>query len=261
MDLNLNPALADGYKSPAQRTRLITEGWVHNSVYCPVCGAERLKKHSNNAPVLDFECLSCREGFELKSKRGRLGPRIVDGAYQALLTRLMSNAVPNLFVMTYLPGICRVNDLMVIPGQFFVPSVVERRKRLSVSAQRAGWEGCKIVLEKIPKAGKVFIVENGTPKPKNDVVAAFNRTLFLRETPKVEVRGWTLDVMRCVDVLGKAEFTLGEVYRFESELSRLHPENRHVRDKIRQQLQILRDCGLLAFERQGRYRILKLREN
>ena len=36
-------------------------------------------------------------------------------------------------------------------------------------------------------------------------------------------------------------------YALEDNLSRLHPANRHVRDKIRQQLQILRDLGLLEF--------------
>jgi type II restriction enzyme len=30
-------------------------------------------------------------------------------------------------------------------------------------------------------------------------------------------------------------------------LAKLHPNNTHVRDKIRQQLQILRDLGLLDF--------------
>jgi Dam-replacing HTH domain/Dam-replacing family len=32
-----------------------------------------------------------------------------------------------------------------------------------------------------------------------------------------------------------------EAYAFTRELEKLHPDNRHVRDKIRQQLQVLRD--------------------
>jgi type II restriction enzyme len=34
----------------------------------------------------------------------------------------------------------------------------------------------------------------------------------------------------------------------------LHPDNRHVRDKIRQQLQVLRNLGLVEFLGRGRYR-------
>jgi hypothetical protein len=40
-------------------------------------------------------------------------------------------------------------------------------------------------------------------------------------------------------------FTTVDVCAFESELEKLHPDNRHVRDKIRQQLQVLRDRNLL----------------
>ena len=42
-------------------------------------------------------------------------------------------------------------------------------------------------------------------------------------------------------------FTLADVYAHASSLAKLHPNNRHVRDKIRQQLQILRDMGLVEF--------------
>ena len=38
-------------------------------------------------------------------------------------------------------------------------------------------------------------------------------------------------------------------------MARLHPQNRFVRPKIRQQLQILRDLGLLEFLGRGRYRV------
>lgn len=62
--------------------------------------------------------------------------------------------------------------------------------------------------------------------------------------------------MRCVEKIGKNEFTLEDVYRFENELSILHPENKHIRDKIRQQLQILRDKGYLDFVSRGYYRLL-----
>ena len=53
----------------------------------------------------------------------------------------------------------------------------------------------------------------------------------------------------------QGHFTLNDLYAFEARLSALHPTNRHVREKIRQQLQVLRDRGWLAFgERRGMYR-------
>jgi hypothetical protein len=42
-------------------------------------------------------------------------------------------------------------------------------------------------------------------------------------------------------------FSLSQVYELEIELTKLHPKNDHVRDKIRQTLQYLRDEGLISF--------------
>jgi len=61
-------------------------------------------------------------------------------------------------------------------------------------------------------------------------------------------------VLNVVRALNKDEFTLQDVYAFAGHLEKLHPANRHVRDKIRQQLQVLRDLGLVEFLGDGRYR-------
>jgi hypothetical protein len=41
-------------------------------------------------------------------------------------------------------------------------------------------------------------------------------------------------------------FTNADVYAYERELAKLHPDNRHIKDKIRQKLQVLRDLGILS---------------
>jgi hypothetical protein len=51
------------------------------------------------------------------------------------------------------------------------------------------------------------------------------------------------------------EFTTADAYAFTRELEQLHPDNRHVRDKIRQQLQVLRDTGLLLHVQRGVWRL------
>jgi len=45
-----------------------------------------------------------------------------------------------------------------------------------------------------------------------------------------------LDVLNGVRSLGKQEFSNGDAYTLAEQLEQLHPDNRHVRDKIRQQL-------------------------
>ncbi len=40
MNLTFNTALIQGYKSPAQIARRLTEDWLARNMYCPICGAE-----------------------------------------------------------------------------------------------------------------------------------------------------------------------------------------------------------------------------
>ena len=95
---------------------------------------------------------------------------------------------------------------------------------------------------------------NGTVRAKELVLAEWQKTLFLRnESP--DTRGWLLDVMNCVESVGKREFTLDDVYAFERHLGDLYPGNQNVKPKIRQQLQFLRDRGFIDFVSRGNYRL------
>jgi type II restriction enzyme len=67
--------------------------------------------------------------------------------------------------------------------------------------------------------------------------------------------GWTSDVLTAVRSLKKVKFFLSDIYEHEERLAKLHPNNHHVRDKIRQQLQVLRDLDLLEFLGDGSYRL------
>ena len=44
------------------------------------------------------------------------------------------------------------------------------------------------------------------------------------------------------------------MYSFVDELQVKHPDNNHIPDKIRQQLQFLRDKGIIEFKGSGVYR-------
>lgn len=107
---------------------------------------------------------------------------------------------------------------------------------------------------RVPTSGKIFFVQNGQPLPKVSVLRKWQRTLFLRDQLD-EARGWLIEVMKCVEALGRPEFSLDEVYAFEGPLGHLYPGNRHIKQKIRQQLQVLRDRGYLDFVSRGNYRL------
>lgn len=253
MKLGFDERLATNYTSASQKIRILTEQWVDGSIFCPNCGQLNIEKYPNNQPVADFFCSNCHEDYELKSKKNAVGKKIVDGAYRTMLERLGSSNNPNFFLLSYNLQNLEVLDFLVIPKHFFVPEIIEERKPLATTARRAGWIGCNIRLGSIPESGKIFFVRNKATQPKQKVLSEWKKTLFLRDENNVAMKGWLLDVMRCVEKAGKAEFTLDDVYAFEPNLTRLHPENQHVKDKIRQQLQVLRDKGYLRFLGPGRY--------
>ncbi|TAE86264.1 MAG: hypothetical protein EAY81_05785 [Bacteroidetes bacterium] len=54
----------------------------------------------------------------------------------------------------------------------------------------------------------------------------------------------------------KQVFTLKDVSKYKSKLQSIYPSNQHVMDKVRQQLQYLRDLGLIEFLGNGSYKKL-----
>ena len=255
MKLDLDRRASISYNSFSQKARVLTETWVDKEIYCPNCGFEELTKYSNNRPVADFVCKRCQEDFELKSKKTAIGEKIVDGAYRTMLDRLASLNNPNLFLLRYDATALRVSEFFVIPKHFLVPAAIEKRKPLSPAARRAGWVGCNILLSRIPSSGRIFLIKDDQAVNKKTVLRDWKKTLFLREEKETLARGWLLDVMTCVEAIGKPVFTTADIYQYEGRLARLHPDNKHVKDKIRQQLQRLRDKGYLEFYGKGRYRL------
>lgn len=254
MDLNLPIDIATNYSSVAQKIRVISENWVNRSAFCPNCGSN-LTPFKNNQPVADFYCPACTEEFELKSKNGVIGRKVVDGAYTTMIDRLQANNNPNFFFLSYDRRTFSICNFLVIPKYFFMDSIIERRKPLSTNARRAGWVGCNILLDGIPKFGKIFYIENGLVSDRGKVLEKWKNTTFVRNTHDIESKGWFFDVLICIDKLRKTEFNLDEVYQFEPLLKAKHPQNNNVQAKIRQQLQFLRDKNVIEFVRPGQYRL------
>ncbi len=256
MDTRLDLRPADGYKSPAQIARVLTESWVAANAYCPAC-ANRLDKLRDNTPVGDFACRKCREEYELKSKKNGFSRKIVDGAWEEMDKKVSGGLSPNFFLLNYDLRRMSVHNFFVLPKHFLLPGLIEKRKPLPPTARRAGWTGCNIILQDIPRAGRIYYIKDGRTEPRDQVLKNWKKTLFLRDQPPTERKGWTLSVMSCVDRLGKSDFSLDEVYAFEETLAGKFPGNRHIKDKIRQQMQILRDKGYLEFKGAGRYRLAR----
>ena len=188
-----------------------------------------------------------------------------------------------------------VRNLLLVPHFAFPPSAIVKRPPLSSTARRAGWVGCNFALNRIPVDARIPIIctrSSGRQSahsnfnqsrltsaatlitPPEEVREKFRQIKTLQDVPQ---RGWVLDVLNIVRRLtahssgresahsnfnqslltsaATKEFTNADIYAFERELAALHPDNRHIRDKIRQQLQVLRDTGFLVQPERGVWRV------
>lgn len=251
MNLQLDLGLAINYKSMPQKIRVITEPWILNNSYCPNCGSTNLIKLPNNEPVADFKCANCSEEYELKSKSNSFGKIVTDGAYNTMVQRLQSDTNPNFLFLTYTKEF-KVNNLMVVPKYFVSDKSIIKRQPLSTLSKRSRWTGCNIDLSKIPQAGKILIIDNTKIVSKTYILELFKRTLFIK-TKSIKSRTWLFEIMQCIDLIPQNNFTLADIYKFESLLQNKYPTNQHIKDKIRQQLQLLRDMNIIEFKSRGNF--------
>jgi type II restriction enzyme len=100
--------------------------------------------------------------------------------------------------------------------------------------------------------GKIYLIKDSVIINKNQVQEKWQQTCFLK-SQTIEARGWLLDLILCIEKIPDRIFTLAQVYSFAGYLQQMHPNNNHIKDKIRQQLQCLRDKGVISFLGDGKY--------
>jgi type II restriction enzyme len=252
VQLQLPRAGLERYKSNSQRARIATEAWATKNLYCLNCDSDGVSSSPPNTAAVDYICPNCDASFQLKAQSHSFGNKILDAAYATMLEKIREDETPNLVALHYDLASWSVRNVFLVPEFAFSISAIEKRKPLAPTARRAGWIGCNILLEEIPPDAWIPLVANG--KATNPRLA---RKQFAKVRPlaklRPEMRGWTLDVLNLVRSLHKQNFSLSDAYSLEPHLASLHPANRHIRDKIRQQLQLLRDLGLLTFLAPGQY--------
>jgi type II restriction enzyme len=246
-----NASLIANYTSNTQRARVVTEAWVSRNGYCLACDSDNLLPTVANTRSKDFICPKCSHGYELKSKRGAFGSRIPDGAFSAMMTTIREGRTPSFLLLEYSP-MWEVRNLTAVHHSLVTQDCIEERKALGPQAQRAGWIGCNIILPKIAFDGRIPVVTDGNALIRETPRTAFGRLQFLSKLPS-ERRGWAASLLNLLRQLPGDRFSLSDAYDFEATLSKLYPANNNVRPKIRQQLQVLRDAGLIKFLGNGRY--------
>lgn len=251
MKLICDTSIAAKYRSAAQRARIISEHWFATNAYCLACQSEILKKTTPNTVATDFLCASCGHAYELKTFRRRPKTSIPDGAYGTFLARIRAGTTPTLCLLERSTD-WAILSLTAIHASLITEWAVESRPPLAPVARRAGWIGCNIRLDRIPPDAEIALIRNGVEQSKEQARRNFQVFLPLSNLSS-EKRGWTTLTLNVLNKLRHREFTLGEIYAHQDEFAHAYPNNQHIREKIRQQLQILRNLGRVEFRGKGVY--------
>lgn len=110
----------------------------------------------------------------------------------------------------------------------------------------------KDIISKIPKS-KPIIIDDTELKGQSEIPEIYTGGIG---TITSSLSGWKLEVFNCLLKLSKEIFSLKDLNQFKIQLQKRYPNNNFVNAKIRQQLQYLRDIGLVEFLGKGMYRKL-----
>ncbi len=242
------------YKSNSQRARVLTENWFNSEMYCPSCLNEKVTSYPNNKKVYDFVCEKCKADYQLKASNKKFTTKVLDGDFKTMTYAVNQNNAPNFFLLHYSNEDWHVKNLSVVPKLFITPTVIEKRNISYPMGRTNGWTGCNILLKRIPEEGNIDVIKNEKVIEKEKVNKIWKKMSFLN-LKKPRARGWTADVLRCIEDLNRKEFSLQDIYKSKDYLEELHPNNKHIHDKIRQQLQILRDNQIVRFVSPGKYEL------
>lgn len=256
----MDPSLTKGYISKSQMARRITGDWASRNLFCPACEWDSLSQTPSDSTRLDFICPECSASFRLRGKSGPFGSVVPNSAYQQKIEGILRGESPHYAFLHYNRTNWTVRDLFLVPGFFFTPAVIQKRLPLKPSAMRAGWVGSNILLGALPPEARVPVIVSGWIRDINEVREDWARFRFL-QIHEPDLGGWGAAVLACVRTTvretGSRYFTLQEfTTRHASALAMQYPNNHHVEAKIRQQLQVLRDAGVIAFLGGGRYQVI-----
>ncbi len=252
MQTFLDKSIAASYTSASQIARVVSERWLLANMYCLNCDTDRLQPTPANTGCKDFFCHACQSPYELKTFSRRPPTSLIDGAYASMVRSMKAGSTPILLLLERDMD-WRVANLSAIHPAFLTLHVIDKRKPLAASARRAGWVGCNIRLDKLPVDAEIAIVKSGEPVPTHEARTSYQRLSPISTLPLTD-RGWTTLTLQIIRQLRGPSFSLQAVYKMEAQFAKAYPGNNNVRAKIRQQLQQLRDLGLIEFKGRGSYR-------
>lgn len=115
---------------------------------------------------------------------------------------------------------------------------------------------CDLNLSFIPTDGKIALVTNGIVHAASDTRRQFQESARFGDV-KLADRGWAASVLAIVRKICKPLVTNADLFAYIEELHAAYPGNNHIREKIRQQMQLLMRLGYVERISRGEYQVIR----
>jgi type II restriction enzyme len=120
---------------------------------CPICNDKALVKYKTNQKAKDVKCEKCSSQFQIKAtkhiKNQGTSLKLLGAEYKTTCLSIKENNVHYIVLLySVTDDKYTINDIYFIDHADITESCIIARKPLSLSAKRAGWQGCNLVFNK-----------------------------------------------------------------------------------------------------------------
>jgi type II restriction enzyme len=129
------------------------EEYIKNSIKCVRCKNGNFEKYKTNEKSKDLFCLECNQKYQIKAKcatQKQLNNIIyknefktIGGEYSTTINNINENI--DYIIILYEKNSYEIKKLLYIKNEFINTECIIPRKPLSLTAKRAGWQGCNII--------------------------------------------------------------------------------------------------------------------
>jgi type II restriction enzyme len=132
------------------------EDYVKNKVKCVRCNNNNFKKYKTNEKSKDLICISCNQKYQIKAKSATHKQinnikcknqfKTIGGEYSTTLNNI--NEKIDYLIILYEKQSYKILNILYITNENITSNYITPRNPLSLTAKRAGWQGCNILFEK-----------------------------------------------------------------------------------------------------------------
>ena len=133
------------------------EQYIKKNIKCLRCNDINYEKCKTNEQSKDLICISCNQKFQIKGKnvtqkqvqniKNKNAFNTIGGEYSTTIKNI--NQQIDYLIILYEKQSYKILNILYIKTENINYTCIMPRKPLSITAKRAGWQGCKILFDNI----------------------------------------------------------------------------------------------------------------